>query len=177
MPAEKQKISLENQNVFNVYESFKIKDFKIYPFSIPHDAANPCGFNIFCSNKKISIATDIGHIDDNIFKNLENSSFILLESNYDPEILKVGSYPYTLKQRILGPTGHLSNDMAGKAVCKLINSGLQGVMLGHLSKENNFPDLAYKTVIENLISNNYTENSISLSVASRNEPSKIIDIA
>lgn len=177
MPNEKSKISSENQNIFNVSESFNIKDFKIYPFSIPHDAANPCGFNIFCNNKKITIATDIGHIDDNIFRNLENSSFVLLESNYDPEILKVGSYPYMLKQRILGPNGHLSNDMAGKAICKLINSGLQSVMLGHLSKENNFPDLAYKTVVENLVSNNYTENSISLSVASRNEPSKIIDIA
>ena len=74
-------------------------------------------------------------------------------------------------------SGHLSNKIAGQTICKLINSGLKGVMLGHLSKESNFPDLAYKTVLEELQSNNYTENSIQLEVASRLCPSKLIEIA
>ena len=167
----------KNQNLFNVNEKFEIGDLKIVPFSIPHDAANPCGFNIFYNNQKISIATDIGHIDKKIIKNLEESSFILLESNYDPNILSYSKYPYSLKQRIAGPNGHLSNEAAGKTVSYLLNSGLKNVMLGHLSKENNFPELAYQTVIEELISSNFDENSIRVSVANRNEPSKIVTVS
>ena len=98
---------------------------------------------------------------------LEDSSFILLESNYDPNILKCSSYPYLLKKRIAGPNGHLPNEEAGKTISFLANSGLESVMLGHLSKENNFPELAYKTVVDELIQNNYNENSLKISVAKR----------
>ena len=166
----------KNQNLFNVNEKFEIGDLKIVPFSIPHDAANPCGFNIFYNNQKISIATDIGHIDKKIIKNLEESSFILLESNYDPNILSYSKYPYSLKQRIAGPNGHLSNEAAGKTVSYLLNSGLKNVMLGHLSKENNFPELAYKTVIDELSASNFDENKIKIAVASRSNPSEILNL-
>ena len=84
-------------------------------------------------------------------------------------------YPYPLKQRIAGPYGHLSNDIAGQTISHLMNYGLETVMLGHLSKENNFPELAYKTVMEEII-NSKTDNSINLSVASRFDPSPIIEI-
>lgn len=166
----------KNQNLFNINEKFEIGDLKIIPFSIPHDAANPCGFNIFYNNQKISIATDIGHIDKKIIKNLEESSFILLESNYDPNILSYSKYPYSLKQRIAGPNGHLSNEAAGKTVSYLLNFGLKNVMLGHLSKENNFPELAYKTVIDELYANNFDENKIKIAVASRSNPSEILNL-
>ena len=109
-----------------------------------------------------------------ILKNLEGSEFILLESNYDPEVLMYSHYPYILKTRIAGPTGHLSNEAAGKTISFLLKSGLQQVMLGHLSKESNFPELAYKTVVEELISSNYNENSLRLSIASRDATSKEI---
>ena len=109
---------------------------------------------------------------NSILKKLEGSEFILLESNYDPEVLMYSRYPYVLKNRIAGPTGHLSNEAAGKTISCLLNSGLQQVMLGHLSKESNFPELAYKTVIEQLISNSYNENSLRLSIASRDTTSK-----
>ena len=88
MPLQKDKIDEINIRTFNLKESFEIGDLKINPFSIPHDAANPCGFNIYYNDNKISIATDLGHINSEILHNLENSSFILLESNYDPNILK-----------------------------------------------------------------------------------------
>lgn len=101
MPEIKEKV--ENQNYFKVQEGFEIGDLKIFPFQIPHDAANPCGFNIYYKNQKISIATDLGHMDTELMKNLIESSFILLEANYDPNILKCSRYPYTLKQRIAGP--------------------------------------------------------------------------
>ena len=115
-------------------------------------------------------------MDNNIFSKLENSSFVLLESNYDPEILKVSKYPFHLKQRIAGPNGHLSNETAGKTISALMKKDLKQVVLGHLSKENNFPELAYQTVAEELMENNSDINTIRLTVASRNEPGKIINI-
>ena len=176
MPNQRDKILEKNINLFKIEEKFEIGDLKIKPFSIPHDAANPCGFSIFKDDKKISIATDIGHMTNGILKNLDGSIFLMIESNYDPEVLKYSNYPYILKTRIAGPTGHLSNESAGKTISKLLNSGLKQAMLGHLSKESNFPELAYKTVVEELMYNNYNENSIKLNVASREIPSKLINI-
>lgn len=170
MPKQKEKINEKNIKNFILEEKFEIGDLKIKPFAIPHDAANPCGFSIFKDDKKISIATDIGHMTNGILKNLEDSLFVLLESNYDPEVLKFSRYPYPLKSRIAGPTGHLSNEIAGKTLAHLLNSGLKEAMLGHLSKESNFPELAYKTVIDEILSTNYNENSLKLSVASRDIP-------
>ena len=145
------KIKEENINNIKIEEKFEIGDLQIKPFAIPHDAANPCGFNIFKGDQKISIATDIGHMTNGILKNLEDSIFVLLESNYDPEVLKFSRYPYILKSRIAGPNGHLPNETAGKT--------------------SNFPELAYKTVIDEIISNsNYNENSLKLNVASRDVP-------
>ncbi len=174
MPKQKEKIPEKNIKKFTIEEKFEIGDIKIKPFAIPHDAANPCGFNVFKDNKKISIATDIGHMTNGILKNLEDSIFVLLESNYDPEVLKFSRYPYPLKSRIAGPNGHLSNELAGKTISHLLGSGLEQAMLGHLSKESNFPELAYKTVVDEIISSNYSENSLKLSVASRDIPGNII---
>lgn len=179
MPVQSSKIENSNKRLFNSNKLFSVGELKIFPFSIPHDAAEPCGFNIYYNNNKISIATDLGHIDSNIISKLENSSFILLESNYDPEILKCSSYPYNLKQRISGPYGHLSNILAGQAISYLAQNGLKSVMLGHLSKENNFPELAYKTVMNELIESNkdFDYSSFNLSIAKRYEPSPIIKLA
>ena len=116
MPNQKNKINESNNS------SFKIKDLEIRPFSIHHDASNPCGFNIYHDDKKISIATDIGHVDNSLISNLNDSSFILLEANYDPDILKYSRYPFQLKQRILSPNGHLSNESAGKTLCELFTN-------------------------------------------------------
>ena len=177
MPIQKDKIPEKNIKSFKINEKFEIGDLQVNPFSIPHDAVNPCGFNIYKDDKKISIATDMGHISEKTIKQLEDSIFILLESNYDPEILKFSKYPYPLKNRIAGPNGHLSNEMAGKAINHLLKSGLKQAVLGHLSKENNFPELAYRTVVDELIANNnFNEDSIKLSVASRDIPGNIISL-
>lgn len=176
MPKQKDKISSSNVNLFKNLNDFEINDLKISPFAIPHDAANPCGFNLFNSDKKISIATDIGHMTNSILNKLEQSDFVLLESNYDPEVLKCSPYPFSLKTRIASPTGHLPNSTAGKTLSHLLDSGLSSAMLGHLSKHSNFPELAYKTVLEELKVNNYNENSLFLSVASRDSLSEIVNI-
>ena len=174
--SQKEKISSDNINYFINDKEFFLNDLTIKPFSIPHDAANPCGYNIHNGKRKISIATDLGHVTDDILNNLKNSSFILLESNYDPSILQISKYPYSLKERIKGPKGHLSNETAGKLISALSGNELREVMLGHLSKENNFPELAYQTVTEELIRNNIDLNTIRLSVANRYNPSKIIEL-
>ena len=104
MPKQRDKISEKNIKKFKVAEKFSIGDLDINSFSIPHDAANPCGFTLLNNNKKISIATDIGHMTNDILKNLEESIFVMLESNYDPEVLKCSPYPFSLKTRIAGPS-------------------------------------------------------------------------
>ena len=170
------KISEENRNTFNIDEEFEINELKFKPFSIPHDAVNPCGFSIFQDKTKISVATDLGHVTPTVFDNLKGSSFVLLESNYEPEVLKFSKYPYVLKKRIDGPYGHLSNIIAGKTLSKLIPLGLNQAMLGHLSKENNFPELALKTVAEELEKDNITNKDAQISVASRTAPGKLFKI-
>ncbi len=176
MPTQTEKLSDKNIKFFNPFEKFCINDLEILPFSIPHDAVNPCGFNISKDKShQISIATDIGHMTKSIVDTLEGSEFILLESNYDTEVLRCCAYPYKLKTRIAGDKGHLSNTMAGKTISYLLKNGkLNTAMLGHLSKESNFPELAYQTVIDEIISNN--NNNVNLSVASRDCPSKLINL-
>lgn len=176
MPTQRDKITEHNQKKFQNNEKFELGDLLLSPFDIPHDAANPCGFNIFYGDQKISIATDLGHITDTIMQQLEGSDFLMLESNYDPEVLKCCSYPYALKNRIAGPNGHLPNNLAGQTIAHLLPTGLKSVMLGHLSKENNFPELAYKTVLEELAIHHYGEKDVTIEVASRINPSQIITL-
>ncbi len=177
MPKQRDKIASDNIKTFKVSDKFSIGDLDIKPFPIPHDAANPCGFNIWKEDKKISIATDIGHMTNDIVKQLEESLFIMLEANYDPEVLRCSSYPFPLKSRIAGPTGHLSNEMAGKTISHLLKSGLKKALLGHLSKQSNFPELAYQTVMDELIAtDSFDKDSLHLNVASRDVHSEVIQI-
>lgn len=165
-----------NKKFFINNKKFDIEDLTILPFSTPHDAANPCGFNIYKDSKKISIATDLGDITKDVFSKLENSSLVMLESNYDMNILKYSPYPYNLKKRIASSLGHLENYMAGKTISRLANSGLKNAVLIHLSKENNFPELAYKTVTEELEKNSIYKNDIKINVAPRDNPSEFIQV-
>ena len=176
MPKQSEKIADSNKKNINIDEKFSVGDIDILPFSIPHDAANPCGYTLFSDNKKISIATDIGHMNNDILKHIDGSEFILLEANYDPEVLKYTKYPFKLKSRIAGPTGHLSNKVAGQTINYLIKSGLKNAILGHLSKESNFPELAYQTVLDELISDGTNLDNFNLSIASRDLPGNLIHI-
>ena len=173
---EDKKNKIKNKKIFNISEKFKIGSLQFFPFSISHDAAEPCGFKIFDDKRVISIATDLGYIDSTLFNCLAGSSDILLESNHETELLKLSSYPYLLKRRISGPLGHLSNDMAGDLLLKLIDKGLKNVLLVHLSKENNFPQLAYKTVEQKLIENNYSLQNLNIGIAPRNHPSEMYKV-
>lgn len=176
IPKEIEKIGEKNVFTFKTSEDFTIGDLVIHPFKTPHDAIESCGFNIYNGKTKMSIATDLGHVTPEIQNCLNGSKFVLLEANYEPEVLRICSYPYLLKSRIAGPNGHLSNNMAGETISKLIESGLATVMLGHLSKESNFPEMAYQTVLSELENRKFKKGTVDLSVASRFEPSKLVEI-
>ena len=171
MQDKKSKIANNNVCYFNNNKEFTLNDITILPFDIPHDAANPCGFTISDFESKLSIATDIGHMTTSILDNIKNSNFLLLEANYEPDVLKCSSYPFHLKERIASPIGHLSNIEAGKTINYLADFGVKNIMLGHLSKENNFPELAYKSVLEQIENKN-----LNLSVANRFEPSEFFNV-
>ena len=176
MPDQKEKVLVENQKYYEANQDFEIGNLLIHPFSIPHDAVNPCGFSIYNGSRKLSIATDLGHVTESVYNNLKESKFALIEANYSPEVLQMGRYPFLLKQRIAGPNGHLSNNDSGQLISRLIKDDLNKVMLGHLSKENNFPELAYQTVAEELMNANVDMGKIDMSVAGRDNPTKIIKV-
>lgn len=158
-------------------ESFEINDMKVNPFSISHDASNPVCYTFASGGQKVGVATDLGKYDDYTISHLKDSDALLLEANHDVNMLQVGSYPYYLKKRILGDRGHLSNDNSGKLICELLHDKLKYVFLGHLSRENNYPELAYETVkIELENSHQDVMKHVSLKVAKREEPSDYITI-
>jgi phosphoribosyl 1,2-cyclic phosphodiesterase len=171
------KILPEYIRQIDVGEDFLLGDIGIRSFPIPHDAACPVGYNLFIEGKKLTIATDIGHMSSELMANLEKSDMVLLESNHDIEMLKTGRYPWPLKQRILGDNGHLCNDMAGKVVANLAENGTKTFLLGHLSQENNFPELAYKTVCNALLERSINPvEDVYLEVALRDRASKVLYI-
>lgn len=139
-------VSHTNTVCFITGLGFQIDDIGINTFPIPHDASEPVGYNFFADGKKITVATDIGHINLDLLKCLEASDLLLLESNHDVEMLRIGPYPWHLKKRIAGEHGHLSNESAGKVIAYMAEKGTKRFLLGHLSRENNFPELAYQTV-------------------------------
>ena len=164
-----------NMKVFENDKTYSLGDLIIIQFSIPHDSEDAVGYNFYAgTNDKISIATDIGQITDNIRKHLYKSRLVVLESNYDPNMLMMGSYPYALKRRVMSEEGHLSNEDAGKFCIELVKEGTERILLAHLSKENNFPELAYETSKGILAQNNIiVGQDIKLDVLSRNEVSDV----
>ncbi|HWQ62215.1 MAG TPA: MBL fold metallo-hydrolase, partial [Negativicutes bacterium] len=119
---------------------------KIEPFSLSHDAADPVGFSFFHRHEKCSLATDLGFVTDGVKKGLAFADALVLEANHDIDMLKQGSYPWFLKQRILGSRGHLANTDAGWTLARLPRKNHCHVFLAHISQENNRPELAEATV-------------------------------
>lgn len=159
-------------------EIFSIGDLKVKPFAISHDAKEPTGFRIEDGEKAIAIATDLGTYDDYIVENLKGLDAVLLEANHDTHMVEVGPYPYPLKQRVLGNKGHLSNELSGRLLCNILHDNLKCILLGHLSKDNNYVELAYETVkLEVTMSKTpFNGNDIPLMVADRDKMSKIYNI-
>lgn len=155
---------------------FTIGDLTIEPISISHDAADPVAYKIKQPGKSMAVMTDLGRYDDRIIEKLQGLDVLLLEANHDVHMLQVGSYPYPLKQRILGERGHLSNELSGRLLGEVLHDNFKTVFLGHLSKENNYPELAYETVrLEVTMGENpYRGDDFPMYVAKRDEPTEMV---
>lgn len=166
-------------SLFHVIEAgktFFIGNLEIYPMSISHDAADPVAYLVSDGRHRVGVVTDLGYYDADIVSHMEGLDALLLEANHDIHMLQVGAYPYPLKQRILGERGHLSNETSGQLLGQILHDGMQHILLGHLSKENNYDELAYETVrLEiSLGDNPYRGNDFPIEVAKRDRTSSLI---
>lgn len=127
-------------------ETIRVEDFEITGFEVPHDGTDNVGYCITIDGKTFSFLTDIGHITDTAAKYIAKANYLILEANYDEAMLKMGPYPYYLKERIAGPNGHMCNKEMADYIASHLPEGLKYLWLCHLSKDNNHPELAYKTV-------------------------------
>ncbi len=127
---------------FQSGSNFSIGDITITPFTIPHDAADPCGFVFEAEGIRMALATDLGYMPPNVKAALKRIDVLLLESNHDLEMLKDGPYPWSVKQRVLSRVGHLSNDATAEFLARDYDGGAAYIVLGHLSEANNAPELA-----------------------------------
>lgn len=141
------KISPNSPVIDMIGKKIACGDCELTCFSTPHDTIQSCGYRITASDGKVcAVCTDLGHVTDEVDAALKGCRLVLLEANYDEQMLRGGSYPLYLKERILSPNGHLSNDDCAKQAVKLIKQGTTHLILGHLSQDNNRPQLADKTV-------------------------------
>jgi phosphoribosyl 1,2-cyclic phosphodiesterase len=172
-------VSERQQVIFKTGEPFAVNDIEVKPFLLSHDAREPVGFSFFKSGKQISILTDTGILSEEIHHEIKGADILVIEANHDVEMLRIGRYPYFLKRRILGEKGHLSNVDAADAICKILSEKKKErhVLLAHLSKENNFPEMAYQT-IKNLLEekSHYIDSSICLGIISGEEASALYSV-
>lgn len=157
-------------------ERVKIGDLEVLPFSIDHDAANPVGYRIENGEKRVAVATDLGHYDSYTETHLSGLDAMLVEANHDIGMLSSGPYPMQLKRRILSDRGHLSNENSGKLVSGILNDGIRHIFLGHLSKENNEPSLALETVRREIDAADipYSSGDFNITVARRDGLSEVV---
>ena len=176
------KVSEEKMQTVKPEKEFCIGDIDVKPFRLSHDAAEPLGYTFRHNRHKMSIITDTGYISDEIFEATADSDLLVLEANHEVNILKMGSYPYSLKQRILGDKGHLSNEAAGEYICRMLkrrgNSGkTPKIILAHLSRENNTPAQAFLTIRNILFENDYyIGKNLELEVAERDNISSLVEV-
>ena len=166
----------KNMRVFESDRDFYLDGVRILPFSTPHDAAHPVGYTVTAGKAKCAVCTDIGRMDARMLSILAGSDIVLLEANHDVDMLMAGSYPYPLKKRILSGHGHLCNEDCADALVQLYASGVKNVVLGHLSRENNEPDLAYATV-RCILTEAGLWDDVRVAVAERDRPTGIFEIA
>jgi len=133
-------------NCFEIGAEFDLGGIKVQSFRTPHDASESVGYKLQAGGKSLSYVTDLGHVTDEVISSASGSEMAIIESNHDRDMLRRGPYPQFLKMRILSAHGHLSNCDSGRFATKLAQTGTRYLLLAHLSRENNTPGLALKTV-------------------------------
>jgi phosphoribosyl 1,2-cyclic phosphodiesterase len=138
------KAGIERVEYIRAGVKFEIGDIEITPFAIPHDAADPVGYAFRANGTKVAIVTDLGYLPELVKHHLREADFLILESNHDLEMLKVGPYPWYIKQRVMSRTGHLSNTVVSEflADAEVFDARPRHLVLAHLSEQNNTPDIA-----------------------------------
>lgn len=169
------KVDCKNNLVKNddYEQGFKIGNIDVIPFRTPHDAVYSLGYSFECGAGRVSVATDMGVPTRGLLKNIADSQIVLLEANYDIEMLENGPYPYYLQARIQSDKGHLSNDSTARIAELLVGSKVETIILAHLSDKNNTADKAISTVFDRLKKSK--DNQIHLSIATQMERSEIFD--
>lgn len=127
---------------FQAGNSFAVGDFDVQSFTVPHDATDPVGYCLRTGGLKVGLVTDLGYIPDSVKHYASDADLLVLESNHDIEMLKVGPYPWSVKQRVMSRKGHLSNDIVGEFIAADFASRTRTLVLGHLSEHNNHPEIA-----------------------------------
>jgi phosphoribosyl 1,2-cyclic phosphodiesterase len=171
-----QDYELNESNVVAVRADFmfSIGDAEVLPFHVPHDAAEPVAFSVRCGGVKITQLTDIGYLPDDVAASLQGSHLLILESNHDLEMLRVGPYPWNLKQRLMGRYGHLSNTAVAHFLRDRYDGAADHVMLAHLSAKNNHPEIARHEAALALRDRGFS--SIKLTVTSQDEPTAPVQL-
>ena len=164
-------------HVINTDEDFNICDIRVNAFDTTHDAAMPCGYRVSSGKKSAAVVTDLGNYTSYVTNHLQGLDAMVIEANHDIRMLETGPYPYYLKKRILGDYGHLSNERSGQLLCELLHDNMKGIILGHLSKENNMAELAYETVKLEITmgDNEYKGNDFNIEVAPRDVMSRVLE--
>ena len=155
---------------FQAGASFSIGDIDVQSFSIPHDAIDPVGFCFQAQGIRIGIATDLGYIPESIKFHLRHTDLLLLEANHDLDMLKVGPYPWSVKQRVMSRVGHLSNLGMQDFVLQDFDSGTAHLVLGHLSEQNNHPEIVRMVATQSLEQRGFATR---LSIAEQHRPSEV----
>ncbi|HPT21272.1 MAG TPA: MBL fold metallo-hydrolase [Bacteroidales bacterium] len=173
----KKKISHDCIREIPLQEKFHLAGFDIEAFPVCHDAPETIGFHICAGDKKITIATDLGHISQTAAPYIKASNLLVIESNYDEQMLANGKYPYYLKERIKSDHGHLGNHQTSDFLADIINDNLSNICLAHLSKNNNTPEIALQTLQQTFSERGIVLNSRQrISILNRNTPTDIINL-
>lgn len=140
------KLSLDQKFHFGMGETKTFSDMDIESFGVSHDAAEPMFFTFRHDGKKVALVTDVGYVSEHIKKTVEGANAYIFEANHDVGMLRMGRYPWNIKRRILGDSGHVSNEDAGYALADIIGNETKRIYLAHLSQDNNMKDLARMSV-------------------------------
>ncbi len=168
--AEGKPVKLEQREDFEAGRSFSVAGITVNPFTIPHDAADPCGFTFNAEGVKIGMATDLGYLPQNVKHHLRKCDGLLLESNHDLEMLRNGPYPWMVKQRVMSRVGHLSNSALAEFLSSDYDGGAAFLVLLHLSEQNNYPELARQSASKALGNRMPLFQASALSIASQEKP-------
>ncbi len=155
---------------FQAGSGWTIGNIAVESFTIPHDAIDPVGFCFHAEGIKIGIATDLGYVPDSIKVHLRRVQILLLESNHDLEMLRVGPYPWSVKQRVMGRNGHLSNTHTCDYLENDLDRGVQTLILGHLSEQNNHPEIVRMGAAQSLEQRGLAPRLV---IAEQKQPSEV----